>query len=82
MTTMIFDPRTGDLVLLSTRQALGLSVPVVILAYIAYTAVAFDLAVLAERTRRDNARVLLADFVSYKTQRHPRQSQRRGCGGG
>lgn len=49
------------------RKLLALAVPLAILAYLVYAAVAFDLAGLASRARMDNARILLADFVSYKT---------------
>ncbi|MBK1634458.1 phosphonate ABC transporter, permease protein PhnE [Rhodovulum adriaticum] len=41
--------------------------PVAILAYLAYIAVAFDFAGVAERARADNARALVADSYSYKT---------------
>ncbi len=49
------------------RRLVAFAVPLGILAYLAYAAVAFDLAGLASRARMDNARILLADFVSYKT---------------
>ncbi len=51
----------------SRRRLFSFAVPAAILAYLLYAAVAFDLAGLAERARMDNARILLADFVSYKT---------------
>lgn len=48
-------------------KLIAFAVPVLVLAYLTYAAIAFDLPSLAERARMDNARVLLADFVSYKT---------------
>ncbi|MDX5350417.1 MAG: phosphonate ABC transporter, permease protein PhnE, partial [Paracoccaceae bacterium] len=51
---------------LDRRRRIALAVPVLILAYLAYVAVAFDLGGLAQRARMDNARILLADAVSYK----------------
>ncbi len=49
------------------RKWISFTVPVIITIYLAYVAVAFDIAGLAERARMDNARILLSDFVSYKT---------------
>jgi phosphonate transport system permease protein len=49
------------------RKLLAFSVPVIILAYLVYSAIAFDVAGLAQRARLDNVRILLSDFVSYKT---------------
>src|SRR5690606_2366691 len=49
------------------RRLMAFAVPLAILGYLVYAAVAFDLAGLAGRARMDNARILLADFVSYKT---------------
>ena len=49
------------------RRWTALAVPVLILAYLAYAAAAFDLGDLAGRARWDNARTLLGDFWSYKT---------------
>ncbi|WP_132950413.1 phosphonate ABC transporter, permease protein PhnE [Rhodovulum bhavnagarense] len=46
---------------------LAIALPVAILAYLAYIAVAFDVPGLAERARLDNARTLVADSYSYKT---------------
>ena len=51
-----------------TRKRLtAFAVPLVILAYLIYTAFAFDLAGLAQRARMDNAAILMSDFWSYKT---------------
>lgn len=49
------------------RQIVSLAVPGVVLAYLIYIAVAFDLAGLASRARWDNGVLLLQDFWSYKT---------------
>ena len=48
------------------RRLFALSIPVVILAYLIYTAVAFDVAGVLARARMDNAGILLSDFWSYK----------------
>jgi phosphonate transport system permease protein len=49
------------------KRLFAFAVPGVILLYLAYTAVAFDLAGLAQRARMDNAAILLSDFWSHKT---------------
>lgn len=49
------------------RRAFALGIPALILAYLVYAAIAFDLTGLAARARLDNAAVLLSDFWSYKT---------------
>lgn len=49
------------------KKIMALAVPALILAYLAYAAVTFDLAGLAQRARLDNAAILLSDFWSYKT---------------
>ncbi|PZO66834.1 MAG: phosphonate ABC transporter, permease protein PhnE, partial [Paracoccus denitrificans] len=49
------------------RKLISFSVPLVILAYLLYAAISFDLTGLASRARMDNAAVLLADFWSHKT---------------
>lgn len=49
------------------RRMLSFAVPLAILAYLLYAAMAFDVAGLAARAKMDNARVLLADFWSHKT---------------
>ena len=48
------------------RRLFALSIPVVILAYLVYTAIAFDVAGVLARARMDNAGILLSDFWSYK----------------
>lgn len=49
------------------RRLTALAVPALILCYLAYAFVAFDVASLAGRARLDNAAILLSDFWSYKT---------------
>jgi phosphonate transport system permease protein len=48
------------------RRWFAMAVPVLILAYLAYAAIAFDVAGVASRARMDNAQILLSDFWSYK----------------
>ncbi|MDO5648302.1 phosphonate ABC transporter, permease protein PhnE [Paracoccus sp. (in: a-proteobacteria)] len=48
------------------KRLLSLSVPVIILAYLAYVVFAFDLPGLAQRARLDNAAIMMADAVSHK----------------
>ena len=48
------------------RRRLAFGVPALILVYLVYVAMAFDLAGLASRARMDNAQILLADMVSHK----------------
>jgi phosphonate transport system permease protein len=50
-----------------TRRLTAFAVPGLLLCYLAYVFVAFDIAGLAGRARLDNAAILLADFVSHKT---------------
>ncbi len=50
-----------------TTRLLALAVPAVILAYLVYAFIAFDVASLAARARWDNAQILLSDFWSHKT---------------
>ena len=59
----------GDAILarFARRRLISFAVPLAILAYLVYAAIAFDVAGLASRARMDNARILLGDFVSYKT---------------
>lgn len=48
------------------KRLFAFAVPSVILLYLAYVAVAFDVAGLAQRARMDNAAILLSDFWSHK----------------
>ena len=50
-----------------TKRRTAFAVPVVILAYLTYIFISFDVAGLAARARMDNAKILLSDFWSYKT---------------
>lgn len=59
------------------KRLMAFAVPVMVLAYLAYAAVAFDIAGLAQRARLDNAAVLLSDFWSYKT--HVTRDNRSGA---
>lgn len=49
------------------RRLTAFAIPALILAYLAYVALAFDIAGLAGRARLDNAAILLSDFWSHKT---------------
>ena len=50
-----------------TKRRIAFAVPVVIVAYLTYIFISFDVAGLAARARMDNAAILLSDFWSYKT---------------
>ena len=50
-----------------TKRRIAFAVPLVILAYLSYIFISFDVAGLAARARLDNAAILLSDFWSYKT---------------
>ncbi len=50
------------------RRTFAIAVPILILLYLVYAALAFDLPGVAARARMDNAAVLLSDFWSYKVQ--------------
>lgn len=62
---------------LHRRRLMALAVPAVILAYLVYIFFAFDIPGLAGRARLDNAKILLGDFVSYKT--HVTRDNRSGA---
>jgi phosphonate transport system permease protein len=49
------------------KRRFAFAMPAVILLYLAYVFVAFDVAGLADRARLDNARALVADSYSHKT---------------
>ncbi len=53
--------------LFARKRLFAFAVPGVILVYLAYIFVAFDVAGLADRARMDNARILMSDFWSHKT---------------
>ncbi|MGA0614852.1 phosphonate ABC transporter, permease protein PhnE [Paracoccus sp. KR1-242] len=52
--------------MMSRKRMISLGLPVVVLAYLVYVAVAFDLGGLAGRARLDNGALLMRDFWSYK----------------
>jgi phosphonate transport system permease protein len=49
------------------RTRLAFAIPAVIIVYLIYAAISFDIAGLAQRARFDNAAILLGDFWSHKT---------------
>ncbi len=51
----------------SRRKLISFAVPLVMLAYLVYAFIAFDVAGLAQRARMDNAAVLVSDFWQHKT---------------
>jgi phosphonate transport system permease protein len=51
----------------AAKRRMAFAIPAVILAYLIYAAISFDLAGLAQRARLDNAAILLGDFWSHKT---------------
>ncbi len=58
------------------RKIMALALPMIILAYLFYAAVSFDVLGVASRARMENARILLSDFWSYKV--HVTRDNRRG----
>ncbi|GAB1360808.1 phosphonate ABC transporter, permease protein PhnE [Rhodobacter sp.] len=59
------------------RRTLSFALPALILGYLFYAALAFDLPGLASRARMDNAAVLLSDFWQHKT--HVTRDNRSGA---
>jgi len=59
------------------KRRRALAVPALILAYLVYAAVSFDIAGLVQRARLDNAAILLSDFWSHKT--HVTRDNRTGA---
>jgi phosphonate transport system permease protein len=59
------------------KRRVAFAIPAVILAYLLYAAISFDLAGLAQRARFDNAAILLSDFWSHKT--HVTRDNRTGA---
>lgn len=76
MSTLTAATEAHVLRLMRRKSRVALAVPALILAYLVYVFFAFDLGGLAQRARMDNARILLADMVSYKT--HVTRDNRRG----
>lgn len=60
----------------SRKKRMTMAVPLVILVYLAYIFVSFDVAGLGERMNINNARTLVSDTYSYKT--HVTQNNRNG----
>lgn len=60
-----------------TRRLTAFALPALIVLYLAYLCISFDIAGLAARARLDNARILLSDFVSHKT--HVTRDNRSGA---
>lgn len=60
------DARARAHALIAGRRRAALAVPVLLLAYLAYVFVAFDIPGLADRARLDNARILVGDSYSHK----------------
>lgn len=67
MTADTADLRLQAVTIFRHKRLFALMVPVVILAYLIYTAFAFDVPGLMQRASADNARALMADTYSYKT---------------
>lgn len=67
--TATLSPTLADTVTarFTARRRTAFAIPSVILAYLIYAAISFDLAGLVQRARFDNAAILLGDFWSYKT---------------
>jgi phosphonate transport system permease protein len=77
MTVMMTGDLRGQVDRLFRRKRLAaFGVPAVVLAYLVYIFIAFDVAGLADRARMDNARILMSDFWSFKT--HVTQDNRNG----
>ncbi len=59
------------------KQWMAFAFPVVVFAYLVYIFFAFDITGIAARARGDNVKILLSDFVSYKT--HVARDNRNGA---
>ncbi len=69
MTTTALSPSLAETVSESfdRKRRLAIGLPLIILAYLVYAAISFDIAGLIGRARLDNAAILLSDFWSHKT---------------
>lgn len=69
MTATVFSPSLAAEVTRSfaRKRRMAIAVPIVILAYLIYAAISFDVSTLLQRARFDNAAILLSDFWSHKT---------------
>ena len=66
MTVLALTDPTPVLGRMQRRRWMALSVPVILLAYLAYVALAFDVPGLVQKARMDNAAILVSDFWSHK----------------
>ncbi len=64
--------------LFARKRLVSFGVPALILAYLVYVFVAFDIAALADRARLDNAKILVADAYGHKV--HVTRDERAGGG--
>lgn len=69
MTATAASPSVAETVIASftRKRRIAFAVPALIIAYLIYAAISFDIAGLASRARLDNAAILLSDFWSHKT---------------
>jgi phosphonate transport system permease protein len=69
VTTTALSPSLAETVSESfdRKRRLAIGLPLIILAYLVYAAISFDIAGLIGRARLDNAAILLSDFWSHKT---------------
>ena len=69
MTATVFSPSLAAEVTRSfaRKRRMAIAVPAVILAYLIYAAISFEVSTLLQRARFDNAAILLSDFWSHKT---------------
>lgn len=70
------DTRADILALFRRKRLISFAIPGLILSYLTYVAIAFNLVGLSERARLDNAAILLSDAVSHKI--HVTRDNRRG----
>ncbi len=66
MTVLALTDPTPVLGRMQRRRWMALSVPVILLGYLAYVALAFDVPGLVQKARMDNAAILVSDFWSHK----------------
>lgn len=59
------------------KRRMAFAIPLLMLAYLTYAAISFDLAGLVQRARLDNAAILLSDFWAHKT--HVTRDNRSGA---
>ncbi|MDP4033791.1 MAG: phosphonate ABC transporter, permease protein PhnE [Pseudorhodobacter sp.] len=77
--TLSATPALSDTILheFAAKRRLAFAIPALILAYLVYAAISFDVAGLMQRARFDNAAILLSDFWSHKT--HVTRDNRSGA---